>query len=70
MTEIQTSARAQLDIFDHDPRRLADANRIAADAARVALNFPPAVREERVRHYLAEAERYDALADQCTSAKA
>jgi len=70
MAEIQASARAQLDIFDHDPRRLADLNRIAADTARGALNFPPSVREERVRHYMAEAERYDALASQCTPPKA
>jgi hypothetical protein len=54
-----------MDISDHDPRRLAEINRAAADAARVAYNFPPSVREERVQYYLAEAARLDALADQC-----
>ncbi len=55
------SDRGQLDIFDHDPRRLAADNRAAADAARAAYNFPPSVREERVAYYLAEAERYEAI---------
>ena len=60
------SDRGQLDIFDHDPRRKADANRAAADEARKAFQFPPVIREERVNHYLAEAARLDALADQCS----
>lgn len=59
------SDRGQLDIFDHDPRRKADANRAAADEARKAFQFPLIVREERVNHYLAEAAKFDALADQC-----
>lgn len=58
--------RGQLDIFDHDPRRVADANRAAADEARKAFQFPPVIREERVNHYLAEAAKSDARADQCS----
>ena len=58
-------APEQLDIFGYRARRLAEINRVAADAARVAYNFPPSIREERVRFYLAEADRYDALAAQC-----
>jgi len=54
-----------MDIFRDDPRREADANRAAADEARKAFQFPPVIREERVRHYLAEAAKLDALADQC-----
>ena len=57
-------APEQLDIFGYRARRLAEINRVAADAARVAYNFPASVREERVQHYLAEAARYDALAEQ------
>lgn len=60
------SDRGQLDIFDHDPRRKADANRAAADEARKAYQFPPVIRQERVNHYLAEAAKFDALADQCS----
>ena len=60
------SDRGQLDIFDSDPRRLALANREAADAARIANQFPRSVRDERVQFYLAEAARLDALADQCS----
>ena len=60
------SDRGQFDIFDHDPRREADANRAAADEARKAYQFPPAIRQERVNHYLAEAAKFDALADQCS----
>lgn len=59
------SDRGQLDIFDSDPRRLARANRDAAEAARIANQFPRSVRDERVQYYLAEAARLDALADQC-----
>lgn len=60
------SDRGQLDIFDHDPRREADANRAAAEEARKAYQFPPVIREERVNHYLAEAAKFDALAVQCS----
>ncbi len=60
------SNRGQLDIFDHDPRREADANRAAADEACKAFQFPPVIREKRVNHYLAEAAKFDALADQCS----
>ena len=60
------SDRGQLDIFDNDSRRQAEANRVAADEARKAYNFPPTIRQERVNHYLAEAVKFDALADQCS----
>lgn len=60
------SDQTQMDIFRDDPRREADANRAAADEARKAFQFPPVIREERVNHYLAEAARLDALADQCS----
>ncbi len=60
------SDRTQMDIFDHDPRRKADANRAAAEEASKAYQFPPVIRKERVDHYLAEAARLDALADQCS----
>lgn len=59
-------APEQLDIFGYRARRLAEINRVAADAARVAYNFPTSIRDERVRFYLAEAERYEALAAECT----
>ena len=55
----------QMDIFNHDPRRMAALNRVAADQARHAYNFPPTVRDDRVKHYEAEAERYEALAAMC-----
>ena len=61
-------APEQLDIFGYRARRLAEINRVAADAARVAYNFPPSVREERVKDYLAEAARYDALAERSAGA--
>ena len=60
------SDRGQLDIFDNDSRRQAEANRAAAEEARKAYQFPTAIRQERVNHYLAEAARLDALADQCS----
>lgn len=60
------SDRGQMDIFQDDPRCKADANRVAAEEARKAYQFPPITREERVQHYLAEAARLDALADQCS----
>lgn len=56
----------QLDVFGHEAARKADANRRAADSARVAYNFPASVREERVQHYLAEAEKWQAIANQAT----
>lgn len=55
----------QGDAYGFKARWMAEKNREAADAARVAYNFPPSVREERVNYYLAEAARLDALADQC-----
>ena len=60
------SDRGQLDSFSHDPRRKADANRAAAEEARKAFQFLPIIRGERVNHYLANAARLDALADQCS----
>lgn len=59
------SDRGQLDIFDHTPRRKADAN-LDDDEARKAFQFPPAMRPERVNHRHAEAAKFDSLADQCS----
>ena len=56
----------QGDAYGFKARWMAEKNREAADAARVAYNFPPSVREERVNYYPAEAARLDALADQCS----
>lgn len=58
------SDRGQLDIFDHSAQRMTAANRAAAEHAQFAHNFPPSVREERVKHYTSEAERYEAIAAQ------
>lgn len=59
--------RTQLDIFDHDPARLARANRDAAAHALTDVQFPPAIRQERHDHYMAEAVRLEALAALCSS---
>ncbi len=56
-----TNNADQFDLPAARARWLAEKNREAADAARVAYQFPPSVREERVAHYLAEAERYEAI---------
>jgi len=58
--------RNQLDIFDHDPARLAKANRDAAEHALTDVQFSHEVRQERAAHYTAEAERLEALAALCT----
>ncbi|MFL4510804.1 hypothetical protein ACJ6WJ_02550 [Stenotrophomonas maltophilia] len=54
--------RNQLDIFDHDPARMAAANRAAADHALHDVQFTEAERLARAAHYLGEAERWDNLA--------
>lgn len=54
--------RNQLDIFDHDPARLAKANRIAAEHALTDPCFSETVRKERHDYYTAEAERLERLA--------
>ncbi|EKT4092723.1 TPA: hypothetical protein UOA80_001092 [Stenotrophomonas maltophilia] len=54
--------RNQLDIFDHDPARMAAANRAAADHALHDVQFTEAEREARAAHYLGEAERWEHLA--------
>lgn len=55
----------QLDLLDDDPRRLAEANRVAAQTAAVNPYFSREEREERAAHYLAEAERLEQLAALC-----
>lgn len=62
--------RNQLDIFDDDPARLAQANRDAADQAAKDMQFPPKIRQERVDHYTAEAVRLEALAALCSPTRA
>ncbi|PJL17713.1 hypothetical protein B9Y66_02805 [Stenotrophomonas maltophilia] len=54
--------RNQLDIFDHDPARIAAANRAAAERALHDVQFTETVRLERRAYYLAEADRWDNLA--------
>jgi len=53
---------SQLDIFDHDPMKLAAANREAAKTAAINPYFSKAERDEHVAHYPAEAERLEAVA--------
>lgn len=60
--------RNQLDIFDHDPARMAKANRDAAEQALTDVQFSPAIRQERHDHYMAEALRLEALANLCKAA--
>lgn len=52
----------QLDLFDHDPARLARANRIAAQAALAQGDTQFFTAQERHDNYTAEAERLEALA--------
>lgn len=54
--------RNQLDIFDHDPARLAKANRVAAENALTDPFFSAKVRQDRHDYYIAEAERLERLA--------
>ncbi|WP_329890139.1 hypothetical protein [Stenotrophomonas muris] len=54
--------RNQLDIFDHDPARMAAANRAAAERALSDVQFTATVRQERHQYYLGEAERWEHLA--------
>lgn len=54
--------RNQLDIFDHDPARLAKANRAAAEQALTDPFFSGKIRQDRHDHYIAEAERLERLA--------
>lgn len=54
--------RSQLDIFDHDPARMAAANRAAAERALTDVQFTATVRQERHEYYLGEAERWEHLA--------
>jgi len=62
--------RTQLDIFEHDPARLAEANRVAAATALIDVQFTATERQERHDYYLGEALRLEALARQCRSAPA
>lgn len=54
--------RNQLDIFDHDPARMAAANRAAAERALHDVQFTATVRQERHAFYVGEAERWEHLA--------
>ncbi|CRD54395.1 hypothetical protein [Stenotrophomonas indicatrix] len=51
--------RNQLDIFDHDPARMAAANRAAADHALHDRQFIESDRQERAAYYTREAERWE-----------
>lgn len=54
--------RNQLDIFDHDPARMAAVNRAAAEHALHDVQFTTTVRQERHDYYVGEAERWEHLA--------
>lgn len=54
--------RNQLDIFDHDPARMAAANRAAAERALHDVQFTAIVRQERHEYYVGEAQRWEHLA--------
>lgn len=54
--------RSQLDIFHHDPARMAAADRAAAERALHDVQFTATVRQERHEYYLGEAERWEHLA--------
>ncbi len=58
----------QLDLFDHDPARLARANRIAAQAAPAQGDNQFFTAQERHDNYIAEAERLERLAGQTRNA--
>lgn len=60
--------RKQLDIFDHDPARLAALFRVSAATALTDIQFTQPVRQDRHDHYIREAERLEALAAQCKAA--
>jgi hypothetical protein len=50
---------AQLDVFRDDPKRIAQAWRVAAETALHDVQFTDAERQKRHAYYLAEAERLD-----------
>lgn len=54
--------RNQLDIFDHDPARMAAVNRAAAEHALTDVQFTASVRQDRHDYYVSEAERWEHLA--------
>lgn len=49
----------QRDIFRDDPRRLAEANRAAAETALIDVQFSERERIKRHAHYMAEAAKYE-----------
>ncbi|MCV0218798.1 hypothetical protein [Stenotrophomonas sp. Ps181] len=51
--------RNQLDIFDHDPARLAKPCRDAADHALHDKQSPESERQDRAAYYTREAERWE-----------
>lgn len=57
--------RTQLDLFEHDPARLAKAWRAAAEQALIDKQFSLSVRQERHDYYMAEAIRLEDLAALC-----
>lgn len=58
----------QLDLFDHDPTRLAKAYREAADQALRQGDTIHFTARERYDNYIAEAQRLEALAGQTRNA--
>lgn len=53
---------AQLDVFRDDPKRIAQAWRVAADTALRDVQFTDDERASRAAYYLAEAERLERAA--------
>ncbi len=62
--------RTQLDIFEHDPGRMAKLYRESAAAALKDVQFSAIVRQDRHNHFIHEAERLEALAAQCSACRA
>ena len=58
----------QLDMFDHDPAKLARANRIAAQTALAQGDTEFFTAQQRHDNYTAEADRLEALAGQTRNA--
>lgn len=65
---LESSMKAQLDIFDHDPARLAAKSREAAQHALAAGNQGYFTAQERYEFHTAEAERLERLASMAVAA--
>lgn len=50
-----------LDIFDHSPQRMLDAWERQLETARVDPNFYGVVKNDRIKHYESEVEKWRAI---------